>query len=107
MLHHECLRPPVSVFSWTFLMEFSSRLRDRAESLRYEPPALEAGLIVIGSLLGPFGKFHLVSSHFLVLDKAQQMRDAVEPRPLLVVGSHDVPRRIVCVGSGEHHVAGS
>jgi hypothetical protein len=96
------LHPPqLSAAQWTNryrrppLVTTSSGLRDRTKSLMYEAPALQAGLIVVGSLLGPFGKLHFVSSHFLVLDKAQQMRDAVEPRPLLVVGSHDVPRRKV------------
>ena len=33
------------------------------------------------------------------------MRDTVEPCPLLVVGSQDVPRRIFSICSVEHHVA--
>jgi len=41
-----------------------------------------------------------------IRDSRQQMGDAVEPGPLLVVGVYDVPRTHLSIRFGEHKVLG-
>src|SRR5262249_8394802 len=65
--------------------------------LRYEPSILERRLVIVGALLRAVGQFHFFSRSFFVRNETQQVRDAIEPRPLLVVGPHDVPWRGLCV----------
>ena len=50
------------------------------------------------------GELDLRERLLLVRDLRQQVRDAVEPRALLVVGLDDVPRRLGDVGVDEHLV---
>ena len=57
------------------------RLRDRV--LRKVGRLISVGRLTLG-------EFHLLEFRHLVGDLAQQVFDAVQPRPALVVGGHDV-----------------
>src|SRR3974377_393846 len=63
-----------------------------------ESPSLQGCLVVVGALLRPDRQFHFCLRHSLVGNQAQQMRNAVQPRPLLVVRTYDVPWRVLRVG---------
>src|SRR5262245_33017303 len=74
--------------------------------LGHEIPALQRNLVIEFSVVRPLRQLDLRRRHFLVWDRAQDMRDAVEARPPLVVGAHDMPRRVLAVGRLQHHIAG-
>jgi hypothetical protein len=42
--------------------------------------------------------------HILIGDLLKQVRDAIEPRALLIVGVHNVPRGVLGIRMGKHHV---
>src|SRR6516165_5549778 len=51
-------------------------------------------------------QFDFNGSEITIRDPRQQMGDAVEPSPLLVVGVYDVPRTHLGIRFGEHKVLG-
>src|SRR5580704_6498480 len=61
--------------------------------------------VVILVLVGPLGKLDPFPFDFLIGQELQDMGNAVEPGAALVVGAHDVPRRVLAVGRREHQVA--
>src|SRR3954454_12464778 len=75
-------------------------------SLRYEPSAFQRGIIIVRSFFRAFRHLHFLPGGVLIMNEAQEMRDAVEACPLLVVGSYDVPRCFLNIGCLQHHVAG-
>src|SRR4051794_32045364 len=75
--------------------------------LRHEPAAAEWTLVVVRALHRTLREPDLLSGELFVRDEAQQLPDAVQPRPLLVVRPQDVPRRVLGVGRVEHRVAGA
>src|SRR5215831_16793756 len=70
----------------------------------HEPPAPQGRLVVIRVLGGALGHGHLVPGRLVVRDQTQEMRNAVQTRPALVVRAHDVPRRLGRVGHLQHAV---
>src|SRR5580704_4141066 len=70
-----------------------------------EMTILDGFHVVILMLVGPLGKFDLLSLDLLVRQQRQNMGNAVEPGAAFVVGAHDVPRRLLAVGRREHQVA--
>src|SRR5262249_52697615 len=67
--------------------------------------ALQRRLIVIPAFAGSLRQLDLRARNFLVGNRSQDVRDPIEPPPPLVVGAHDVPRRMLAVGRLQHHVA--
>src|SRR6185369_8347100 len=78
----------------------------RSVVLGYEAPAAERRLVVIRALATALGQADLGPRQLLVGDLLEQVPDAVQPRPLLVVAPQDVPRRVLAVGGLEHLVPG-
>src|SRR5215469_1494160 len=72
--------------------------------LRYESSAFQARLIVIGALLRAFRQCHFFLRQRFAGNQAEYLSDAVEARAFLVVGPHNVPRRIFSIGRFQHHV---
>src|SRR5262249_3937065 len=70
--------------------------------LRYAPSAFECGLIIVGALGGPLGQLHLLAMNPLVGNQAQDVCNAVEARPFLVIGVGNVPGSLLCVGCFQH-----
>ena len=54
-------------------------------------PPLERGLIVVTALVLARGQIRFFSRGFAIRNQAQEMRNAVEPRLLFIVGPDDVP----------------
>src|SRR4051794_18537792 len=75
-----------------------------ASELLGDVPVRVVRLDVVARLLA-LGEHGLVTGDLDVRDPRQHVGDDVEPRPLLVIGHGDVPRREVGVGRGEHLVA--
>src|SRR5262249_46742384 len=61
--------------------------------------------MVISAVAGSLRQLDLRVRHFLVGNRPQDVRDAIEPPAPLVVGLHDVPRRVLAVRLFQHHVA--
>ena len=76
----------------------SERCRDRA--------CRQVGLDVVVGLLA-FGERDLLWSEGLIGHLAEDVRDEVQLPAALVVDGHDVPRRSLGGGGGEHVIAGS
>ena len=53
--------------------------------LRHEVSAFQAGLVVVLALVFALEQFHFFPLYLLVRNEAQEVRDTVEARPLLVV----------------------
>lgn len=70
-----------------------------------EPPVLQGGLVVVSMFVRAPGQFDQRTRNPLVGDQRQNVRDAVEACPPLVVGAYDMPGRILGVGRIEHPVA--
>src|SRR5262245_27890854 len=87
----------------TAMSRFMSRLRSVA--LLYEPPSLERLLVVVGALVRSGRQLHFLVRQLLVGNHRQNVRDRVQPRRLLVVGTDDVPRRVLGVADLQHPVA--
>src|SRR6185312_17038523 len=68
-------------------------------------PAQRRGVVIL-MLAGTFRQLRLVMLELLVRDQRQNAGNAIQSRPLLVVGSQDVPGRVLGVGGFQHHVAG-
>src|SRR5689334_32090 len=62
-------------------------------------------MIVVLALSLALGKLDLAAWRLFVGNLAEDVRDAVETRALLVIGAHDVPGSMPAVGRLEHHVA--
>src|SRR5262245_45964025 len=79
----------------------------RGSSVRFtdEISALQRRLIVIPAFAGSLRQLDLCVRDFLVGDRPQDVRDAIEPRAPLVVGPHDMPWRVLAVRRLQHHVA--
>src|SRR5262249_57596272 len=79
----------------------------RGSSVRFtdEISALQRRLIVIPAFAGSLRQLDLRAPNFLVGNRSQDVRDAIEPRPPLVVGPHDMPGRVLAVRRLQHHVA--
>src|SRR5262249_36356343 len=79
----------------------------RGSSVRFtdEISTVERRPIVIPALAGSLRQLHFRAPNFLVGNRSQDVRDAIEPRPPLVVGPHDVPRCVLAVRRLQHHVA--
>jgi hypothetical protein len=60
-------------------------------SLDDELHSSQGGLIVVASLVGTLGQPDPITRYALARNYLQQMRNAVQPRPALVVGADDVP----------------
>src|SRR5262249_13732862 len=73
--------------------------------LGHEVSAFQAGLVVVGALVFALEQLYFLPLHLLVGNEAQKVRDTVEPRPLLVVRTQDVPGRSLGIGGLKHHVA--
>src|SRR4030095_5875823 len=61
-------------------------------------------LVVVRVLLRPVRQLDLRLVDFLVRNQLQEMRDDVETRALLVIGTDEVPRRVFGVGRLEHRI---
>src|SRR5690349_15421218 len=72
--------------------------------LRNKPPLLERLLIVIRMFHRPRRQLHFRPRHLLVRNLLEQVPDAVQPRPLLVIAPQDVPWGVLAVGRLEHQV---
>src|SRR5262249_25777661 len=80
----------------------------------YEVASIDFGHEALARLLWPlisgvrlaWWNFDLHGPHIVIGYLCQQMRDAIEPRPFLVVGVDDVPGRLLAIGMGEHLVLG-
>src|SRR4051794_25838452 len=71
--------------------------RDRTAfsiSLDNKIPVFKARLVVLFVFVGPFGQLDRRPVYFLERDPAEDVRNAIEPRPPLVVRSNDVPGRV-------------
>src|ERR1041384_1809965 len=75
--------------------------------LGYKLSSFERSLIIIRPLHRALGKLYLLALHFLVGNETQDVPNAVEPRPLLVIRTQDVPRRPFGVRGLEHQVPGA
>src|SRR5262249_42698995 len=73
--------------------------------LGHESSALHRGLIIVSSFLGALRQFYLLPGRLAVRNQAQEVRDAVQTGPLLIVGWHDVPWRSLGISRLQHHVA--
>src|SRR5262245_15943318 len=81
---------------------------DRGKSLVAlldEFSSFERRLVVVSAFHRTGGKFHFFSMDFLVGKQVEDVADAIEPRSFLIVRMQNVPRRPLCVGGLEHHVA--
>src|SRR3954462_10030248 len=76
-------------------------------ALWHEVPAAQRRLIVVRALRRSFGQPDLLARQLLVRDQAQEVADAVQPRPLLVITPKDIPRRVLAVRGLKHHVPGA
>src|SRR6185436_11485941 len=56
-----------------------------SESLVNEPPSADRRHVVVGAVLVPLGKVDPLVFHRLVRDQAQEVPDAIQPGPALVV----------------------
>ena len=72
-------------------MVASPAFRIRLEDLRYHPEGVVDFLVVAAVL--PLRQVDLCARQFFVGDLAQDVSEGVQPRPPLVVGMDDVPRR--------------
>src|SRR5947209_8631718 len=70
-----------------------------------EISALQRRPIVIPAFAGSLRQLNLRVRDFLVGNRPQDVRDAIEPPAPLVVGPHDVPRCVLAVRLLQHHVA--
>src|SRR5437016_6225691 len=70
-----------------------------------EISALQRRPIVIPAFAGSLRQLDLRVRDFLVGNRPQDMRDAIEPPAPLVIGPHDVPRRVLAVRLLQHRVA--
>src|SRR5262249_5508000 len=79
----------------------------RGSSVRFTDAisARQRELIVIPAFAGSVRQLALRAPNFLVGNRSQDVRDAIEPRPPLVVGPHDMPWRVLAVRRLQHHVA--
>src|SRR6516165_1267626 len=79
----------------------------RRSSVRFadEISALQRRLIVIPAFAGSLRQLDLRVRHFLVRNRPQDVRDAIEPRAPLVVGSNDIPWCVLAVRRLQHRVA--
>ena len=59
--------------------------------LRDEPPVRDRRNVVVGLFLGSLGQLDLFAGYLLVGNEAEKMRNEVQPRAALVIGTHDVP----------------
>src|SRR5437762_12778212 len=75
--------------------------------LRHKPTSAEWPLVVVRRLHRTLRESDFLPGELFVRDEAQQLSDAIEARPLLVIRTKDVPRRLLRVGRLEHHVAGA
>ena len=69
--------------------------------------AFQRFLIVVLSFVGSLGEFDLVPRYFLVWNRVEKMRDAVQACLPFVVGPYNVPGSVLGVGRFQHHVAGA
>src|SRR5580704_3004920 len=82
---------------------FGSRAPQNSENLGDYPERIIA-LLVDATML-PFRQLYFFARRLLVGDFAQNMSERIQPRPPLIVGMHDIPRRPRGVGREEHLVA--
>jgi cold shock CspA family protein len=82
---------------------FGSRAPQNSENLGDYPEGIIA-LLVVATML-PFRQLYFFARRLLVGDFAQNMSERIQPRPPLIVGMHDIPRRPRGVGREEHLVA--
>src|SRR6266853_2727980 len=82
----------------------SLALRDSSEDFGYDPEGIVSFLVVAAVL--SFRQLDLRPRQLLVWDPAQEVGENVQPRPPLVVGVDNIPRRPRGVGGEEHLVAG-
>src|ERR1700730_5249925 len=79
----------------------------QGSSVRFtdEISALQRRLIVIPAFAGSLRQLDLRVRDFLVGNRPQDVRYAIEPPAPLVVGPHDVPRRVLAVCLFQHYIA--
>src|SRR5262249_37635989 len=65
-------------------------------------PALQRCLVVVSVLVRTLRQFHFLRWTLFVGEQLQDVVNAIQPGPLLVVGAQDVPRRPGGIGSLEH-----
>src|ERR1700683_2633532 len=73
--------------------------------LRHETLAAQRGVVIIFVLNHSLGQIDGRSLGLSVWNGGKNMGDAVQPAPSLVVGVHDVPRRVLAVRALQHEVA--
>ena len=81
--------------------------RLRGPSVRFtdEIPALQRRLVVIPAFAGSLRQLNLRVRNFLVWNRPQDVRNAIEPCAPLVIGPYDVPWRVLAVRRLQHHIA--
>src|SRR5438132_7249788 len=72
--------------------------------LRHKSSPLQCHLIVVFALAQSLGELDFVSVDFLVGNQTEQMGDAIETRPPLVIRRDDVPWCVLGIGGFQHHV---
>src|SRR6201982_3892759 len=73
--------------------------------VRYQCHLAQDCLIVVAALVGSFRQFDLFLLNALVGDHRQQVRDAIQPRAPPVLGTDEVPGRMLGIGGLEHQIA--
>jgi hypothetical protein len=85
------------------LMTTLTQPSPRSVNLRDEVLARYFGSFV--AFIGlPWRQFDLNRDHIPVRNLLDEVGDAIEPRVLLVVGVHNIPRSLLSIGVGEHRV---
>src|SRR5262249_43310674 len=88
---------------------FYRGLPDPLRSVFFFDPAavLDGRLVVVGLRLVTTGQLDLFCRRSFVGNKAEEVGNEVQPRPPLVIGAHEIPRRKIGVGGLQHLVAGT
>src|SRR5262249_39652447 len=85
----DIIRPPLAA---------SCAFRDKL----YAPEACQ---IVVGIIHHAVGQLHPFTGQLFVGNLVEEVADAIEARPALVIGADNVPWRELRIGGGEHRVA--
>ena len=74
----------------------------RSVDLRHKFSAFQCCPVIIDALLGSFGQLDLFSRQFFVGNQTQQVCDAIQSRPSLVVRMQDMPGSVLRFRRVEH-----
>src|SRR4051794_16970742 len=89
-------------FRWSLGLALRARQRRTISRFPYEILAFQSGLIIVGALLRAARQLNLLLSHLLVWKGFQDVRDAIEAPPSLVISANDEPWRMLGIGHLQH-----